>query len=63
VVIGCVDHQRTQLAKFGLQQSCGPVAAQGPKAIAANEFGKFSAVVGGGATPGPHLHEPNSQAG
>jgi hypothetical protein len=56
VVIGCVDHQRTQLAKFGLQQSCGPVAAQGPKAIAANEFGKLSTVVGRGATPGPHLN-------
>jgi len=59
VLVGGANHQGAEPPQFLLEQPGGPVATQGPKAIAADQLGKLSAVVGGGAAHRPHLHQPH----
>jgi hypothetical protein len=61
--IGGGNHQRTQPPQFLLQKPCSSIAAHGPEAIAAHQFGELAAVVGGGAVQGPHFHQPHSNPG
>ena len=57
VGVGRADHQRAKPAQFLLQQTCGTVAAQSTKAVAAHQFSEITAVVRRGASNRTHLHQ------
>jgi hypothetical protein len=61
-MIGRADHNRAKLAQLFLEQASGPIGGEGAKAVAANQLGKFLAVVGRRSAHWPHFHQPNRNA-
>ena len=61
--VGGADHHRSEPTQFLLEQAGGPVAGEGPEAVAAHQLGTFAAVVGGGAPHRAHLDQLDRQAG
>ena len=59
VLVGGADHQGAEPPELLLKQPGGPVAAEGPKAVAADQLGKLAAVVSRGAAHRPHLDKPH----
>ena len=59
MLIGGADHDGAKLAQLFLEKASCPIRGEGAKAIAADQLGKFLAVVGWRAAHGPHLHQPN----
>lgn len=61
MVIGGANDQRAETPQFLLEQPGGAVAAQGPEAVAADQFSELAAVVGRRANNRTHLNKPHTQ--